>query len=125
LILPDHVAYGCPVGHDPKDFVVYTYRDGRTEKRCLACRRERNNEQHNGGDRCRKAGHLKTPYTWRRYGPKKFGRCLPCQYARQVEKRDAKQCLAINRKNKQQCRRRVAGHDLCLWHRSQHKESST
>ncbi len=31
--------------------------------------------------------YLKTPFTWRYYGPKQFGRCLPCQYARQKEKR--------------------------------------
>lgn len=84
VILPDH--YGCDL-HDPKDMVVYQYTSGRIEKRCLACRRERANATHNGGDRCRKGGHLKTPFTWRYYGPRQFGRCLPCQYARQKEKR--------------------------------------
>jgi hypothetical protein len=69
--------------------VVYQYSSGRIEKRCLACRRERANKTHNGGERCRKRGHLKTPYTWRHYGPRQFGRCLPCQYERQREKRSS------------------------------------
>lgn len=81
LILPDH--YGCPL-HDPKEYVVYTYKSGRIEKRCLACRRERHNKTHNGGERCRKGGHLKTPFTWRHYGPRQF-RALPAVPVRPPE----------------------------------------
>ena len=79
---------GCPE-HGLEDFVVYQYRSGRIERRCLACYRERQAKTHNGGLRCRKAGHLKTPWTWRRYGPTQHGRCLTCQYARRREVRDA------------------------------------
>jgi hypothetical protein len=94
VILPDH--YGCD-RHDPKEMVVYTYKSGRVEKRCLACRRERNNATHNGGDRCRKGGHLKTPFTWRHYGPRQFGRCLPCQYERQRQKRAERAIMSDNK----------------------------
>ena len=72
---------GC-AEHGTTDFVLYRYRSGRTERRCLACRRAREAKTHNNGPRCRKAGHLKTPWTWRRYGPEQHGRCLACQYER-------------------------------------------
>jgi len=77
-MMPDLV--GCPE-HGLRDFVVYTY-PNRVERRCLACQRNKTARTHNNGDRCRKGGHLKTPWTWRRYGPHQFGRCLPCQYAK-------------------------------------------
>ena len=77
MTVPD--LRGCQE-HGLRDWAVYRYASGRTEQRCLACYRERNARTHNNGPRCRKAGHLKTPWTWRRYGPHQFGRCLPCQY---------------------------------------------
>lgn len=78
-MIPDHVI--CPL-HSPDDWRVYVYGD-KVERRCLACRRARQAKTHNNGDRCRKGGHLKTPWTWRRYGPNQHGRCLTCQYERQ------------------------------------------
>ena len=68
---------GC-VTHGTKEWVLYKYRSGRTERRCLACRRDKTAKTHNGGPRCRR-GHLKTPWTWRRYNG--VARCLTCQYA--------------------------------------------
>jgi hypothetical protein len=76
---------GCPF-HGNEDYRVYRYADGRIERRCLVCRRNRQAATHNNGDRCRKRGHLKTPWTWRRYGPHQHGRCLLCQYERQRER---------------------------------------
>ena len=79
---------GCYV-HGLEDWVLYRYSSGRIERRCLACRREQSAETHNFGDRCRKRGHLKTPWTWRHYGPAKHGRCLTCQYERQRDRKSA------------------------------------
>jgi hypothetical protein len=84
LILPDTII--CTF-HDPADWRVYRYSDGRIERRCLACRRDRHSPTHNNGERCRKGGHLKTPFTWRRYGPHQHGRCLTCQYERQRQRK--------------------------------------
>jgi hypothetical protein len=64
-----------------EDYRVYHYKT-RVERRCLVCRRSKEAATHNNGERCRKAGHLKTPWTWRRYGRLQNGRCLPCQYER-------------------------------------------
>ena len=85
MVGPDFL--GCPI-HGLADWQIYRW-SNRVERRCLACRRERSAKTHNFGDRCRKNGHLKTPWTWRYYGPNKYGRCLPCQYARDRERRSA------------------------------------
>lgn len=67
---------GCET-HGLADYRVYHYSDGRTERRCLACRREKTAIHHNFGPRCRR-GHLKTPWSWRFYSG--IWRCLTCQY---------------------------------------------
>lgn len=86
MVAPPDLA-GCPE-HGLTDWRVYHYPD-RTQQTCLVCRRERESATHNNGPRCRKAGHLKTPWTWRHYGPRQFGRCLTCHNSSRREKRDA------------------------------------
>lgn len=78
-MIPD--LRGCPE-HGPDEWRLYKYKNGRTERRCLACQRNKQAATHYNGPSCHR-GHLKTPWTWRRYGPSRFGRCLPCQYERQ------------------------------------------
>jgi len=65
---------GCET-HGLADFRVYRYANGRVEKRCLACQRERTAAFHYNGPRCRK-GHLKTPWNWRLYSG--LWRCMAC-----------------------------------------------
>jgi hypothetical protein len=67
---------GCET-HGLADYRVYRYKNGRTERRCLVCQRERQASVHNNGVRCRR-GHLKTPWSWRYYSG--IWRCLTCQY---------------------------------------------
>jgi hypothetical protein len=53
-------------------------------KYCRACRREKEHKTHRHQPRCGR-GHLKTPWTWRRY--KSGFRCLRCQSVRDAERR--------------------------------------
>jgi len=76
VVAPD--LRGCDI-HSLEDWRLYQYKSGRIEKRCLVCCREKSATHHNNGPRCRR-GHLKTPWTWRRYGSRQWGRCLTCQY---------------------------------------------
>jgi len=86
-VIPDGII--CQT-HSPDDWRLYQYKNGRTERRCLGCQRAKST-YNVWGPRCRR-GHLKTPWTWRHYGPKQTGRCLPCQYE--------------DRKRRAQCRSR-------------------